>query len=89
MKHMKLSIWCVRLIECVVVRTHYEPSVHTTTPQVWRVLCQVHRPQPLHDSVVGPLDHLIGSKLVLSAENRHTMGCKQINTPFFLLNTTR
>lgn len=54
--------------------THYEPSVHATTPQVWRVLCQVHGPQPLHDSVVGPLDHLAGSKLVLSAENRHAYG---------------
>ncbi len=60
-------------INCVIMCTHYQPSVHTAAPQVWCVLGQIHRSQPLHDSVVGPLDHLTGSELVLKHTHRNTL----------------
>lgn len=62
---------------------HYEASMHATAPQVWCVLCQVHRPQPLHHSVVGPLDHLTGRELVLKAQT----GKKRLFSP--VVCTTR
>lgn len=38
--------------------THDEAAMDTTPSKVGCVLCQVHRPQPLHYPVVGPLDNL-------------------------------
>lgn len=53
--------------------THDEPSVHAAAPQVRGIFCQVHWSQPLHHSVVGPLDHLAGRELVLNTHSAPTL----------------
>lgn len=45
--------------------SHHQASVHTAASEVGSVLSKVHRPQPLHYSVVGPLGNLCWSDVVL------------------------
>ena len=44
---------------------HHESSVDSTAPEVGRVFGQVHRAQPLHHTVVGPLGDLCRTDVAL------------------------
>lgn len=72
-------------INSMIMCTHNKPSVHATAPQVWSVLCQVYWPQPLHDSVVGPLDNFTGSELVLNTQTQKHTAVDGPNNAFFKL----
>lgn len=45
--------------------SHHQASMHTAASQVRRVFCKVHRSQPLHYPVVGPLGDLSRGNVVL------------------------
>lgn len=47
--------------------SHHQASVHTTASQVGSVFSEVHRPQPLHHPMVGPLGNLCWRNIVLWA----------------------
>ena len=38
--------------------THHETPMDPAPPQIRGVLRQIHRPEPLHHSVIGPQRHL-------------------------------
>lgn len=42
--------------------------MNAAAPQIWSIFCQVHRPEPLHHSVVGPLGDLCWCDVVLDTD---------------------
>lgn len=45
--------------------------MNAAAPQVWSIFCQIHRAEPLHHSVVGPLGDLSGRDVVLDTTEEH------------------
>lgn len=45
--------------------------MNAAAPQIWSVFCQIHRAEPLHHSVVGPLGDLSWCDVVLDTTEEH------------------
>lgn len=52
--------------------THYKASVHAAASEVRSVFSQVHRAQPLHYAVIGPLHHLRWRGFILNQSDTNT-----------------
>ena len=51
-------------------QSYHQASMHAAASQVGSVFSQVHRAQPLHHPVVGPLGNLCWRNIVLIAQRR-------------------
>ncbi len=49
--------------------THYKSSMHSAASQVGSVFCQVNGSEPLHHTVIGPLNNLRRWHLILSKQH--------------------
>ncbi len=49
--------------------THYKSSMHSPASQVGSIFCQVNGSEPLHHTVIGPLNNLRRWHLILSKQH--------------------
>lgn len=69
---------CINWVWTWLRPSHHQPSMDAAAPQIGSVLGQIHRPEPLHHSVVGPLGDLCWCDVILGMTHQWQVSGSEI-----------